>query len=302
MIHRLSALHVTEKLRESMQDSGDDFRFAAIESNLAEYADKCSSWHWHEFVEFALVAEGALECCTPTEELRLGPGDGYFINANVLHLTRMAPDCAAARLLVFQFETSLLTSAGGLSRRYVTPVERCAALPCLPLPRRDPASAEMLKTLEGLFDLCAGEPAAHELEVVGLTFHLWRQLYRAAEPALRSAAPEGDMPFVRLKALLAFIHAHFDEPISVPRLAREAHISEREVYRTFRQALNTTPTLYLLRHRLNHAARMLDESDASITEISLASGFSSPSYFCKAFRELTGASPRDFRRASRRVE
>ena len=128
MIHRLSALHVTEKLRESMQDSGDDFRFAAIESNLAEYADKCSSWHWHEFVEFALVAEGALECCTPTEELRLGPGDGYFINANVLHLTRMAPDCAAARLLVFQFETSLLTSAGGLSRRYVTPVERCAAL------------------------------------------------------------------------------------------------------------------------------------------------------------------------------
>ena len=36
-----------------------------------------------------------------------------------------------------------------------------------------------------------------------------------------------------------------------------------------------------------------------VTEISIACGFSSPSYFCKAFHDLTGLSPRDFRRANR---
>lgn len=39
MIHDLNALSVAEKLRESPQDSGDDFRSAALESNLAEYAN-----------------------------------------------------------------------------------------------------------------------------------------------------------------------------------------------------------------------------------------------------------------------
>ena len=90
MIHRLNALSLSEKLHESMQDSGEDLRFAAIEANLAEYADKCATWHWHEFVEFACVLEGEQECCTPGGVTRLRPGDGYFVNASVLHLNRIA--------------------------------------------------------------------------------------------------------------------------------------------------------------------------------------------------------------------
>lgn len=299
MIHRLNALSLSEKLHESMQDSGEDLRFAAIEANLAEYADKCATWHWHEFVEFACVLEGEQECCTPGGVTRLRPGDGYFVNASVLHLNRMVPGCSRARLRVFQFETALLTGAGAAPRRYVAPVERCASLEILPLRREDPAHRPLLDALSRLFGLCEQEPRCYELDVLALTFLLWRQLYQAAEPLLTQSAPGPEAPMERLKALLTHVHLHFAEPLSVPELARAAHISEREVYRAFRQGLDTTPTLYLLRHRLNHAARMLAEGDASVTEISIACGFSSPSYFCKAFHDLTGLSPRDFRRANR---
>ena len=85
----------------------------------------------------------------------------------------------------------------------------------------------------------------------------------------------------------------------MPDLADALHISQREVYRAFRQGLGVTPALYLLRLRLNHAARMLIETDRTVTEVALACGFSGPSYFCRAFRDLTGVAPRDFRRASR---
>lgn len=57
MVHHLNALSVTEKLRESLQDSGDDFQFTALESNLAEYANNVVTWHWHDFVEFVYVPE-----------------------------------------------------------------------------------------------------------------------------------------------------------------------------------------------------------------------------------------------------
>ena len=66
MIHRLNALSLTEKLRESLQDSGDDLPFAAVESDLTEYANNCASWHWHDFVELGWVVDGRLECSTPS--------------------------------------------------------------------------------------------------------------------------------------------------------------------------------------------------------------------------------------------
>ena len=302
MIHYLSALSVTEKLRESMQDSGDDFRFAAIESNLAEYANNCSAWHWHEFVEFAVVLEGTVECCTPGGTLALKPGEGYFINASVLHLNRMAPGCATTRFRVLQFETSLLTSARGVSRRYVAPIENCGALDCLALSPGNPLHAAILAEMGAVFDLCAAEPPAYELDVIGALFRVWRQLYAAAGPMLRAEDGSAMAPSPRLKALLAHVHAHYAEPLGVPDLADALHISQREVYRAFRQGLGVTPALYLLRLRLNHAARMLIETDRTVTEIALSCGFSGPSYFCRAFRDLTGASPRDFRRASRRPQ
>lgn len=43
MIHHLNTLSVTPKLQESLQDSGNDFPFAALESNLAEYANNATS-------------------------------------------------------------------------------------------------------------------------------------------------------------------------------------------------------------------------------------------------------------------
>ena len=61
MIHCLNSLSITEKLYESMQDSGDDFRFAAIEANLAAYIENYAAWHWHEAMEFGCVVEGAVD-------------------------------------------------------------------------------------------------------------------------------------------------------------------------------------------------------------------------------------------------
>ena len=117
-------------------------------------------------------------------------------------------------------------------------------------------------------------------------------------PMLRRPGGDRDASEDRIKSMLTFIHTHYDEPLGVAAIAASANISEREAYRCFRQVLGTTPTLYLLHHRIDRAARMLVETRMTVTQISLACGFSSPSYFCKAFHDLTGVSPRDFRRAN----
>jgi len=291
MIHHLNALSVSEKLRESLQDSGDDFPFAALESNLAGYANNATSWHWHDFVEFAWVTEGMLESSTPLRTLRLGPGDGYFINANVLHTQRMVGPAATIR--VIQFVPGLLAASGGIYRKYIHPVATCPGLEMLPL---EAVGAQ--DELRGAFALAEGEPEGYELGILERLDRAWMKLYAAAKPAFTAVAPP-DGHADRVKAMLACIHARYGEPLTVADIAAAANVSQREAFRCFRQVLGTTPTLYLLHHRVNNAARMLAETRLSVTEISMACGFSSPSYLWKAFRDINGVSPRAFRRGDR---
>ena len=41
-------------------------------------------WHWHEELEAAVVTEGGAVVAVGTERYALQPGEGFFVNANVL--------------------------------------------------------------------------------------------------------------------------------------------------------------------------------------------------------------------------
>ena len=299
MIHYLNELSLSEKLREAMQGSGEDFPFAAIESNLSEYVNNCASWHWHECVEFAYVVKGGVDCCTQNDAFKMREGEGHFVNANVLHLNRMAAGCSGAVFRVIQFETRLIAGSGQIAQRYIRPIEQCPGLSALRLTREDPRNREILDAVAAAFDVAESEPKGFELTILRQILRAWQALYGIAEPMLDGGQRMTDDASMRIKAMLGYMHTHYSEEIAIADIAAAASLSEREVYRTFRQVLDTTPTLYLARHRINAASRMLREKDMSITEIAVNCGFSNPSYFCKVFHNLTGMSPRDFRKASR---
>lgn len=80
--------------------------------------------------------------------------------------------------------------------------------------------------------------------------------------------------------------------MSVTDIARAAHLSEFHLHRVFREALGETIGRFVTRRRLETAAlRLAYETDRSITEIALSSGYSSSSNFGKAFSAYFGVSP-----------
>jgi AraC-like DNA-binding protein len=100
---------------------------------------------------------------------------------------------------------------------------------------------------------------------------------------------------IRIKQMLGFIHAHYAAPLTVSQIAAASVISESECYRCFRKVLDTSPIDYLLQYRIRVAAGMLAGSDASVSDICYATGFNSPSYFAKVFRQQRQCSPRAYR-------
>ena len=295
MIHYVDELSISEQLRESLRGADSGFPFSASELKGNEYVNNCAKWHWHSFVEFIYVMEGTLECCTPKGSREIRPGEGYFINTNVLHMNRIATGSDHVNYRVLHFETDVLTGALSIGSKYVAPIEKCSEADAVWLCPSEIHEREILDGICRIYEIAGSDPEQYELRILQSLVRGWTELFIVTEPMIRAGIHTSDRTSDRVKEMLACIHEHYMEKLNIDQIAAAASISRREAFRCFRQILDTTPTLYLLRYRINRGARMLMESEASVTEISFACGFSSPSYFCKAFHDITGVSPRTFR-------
>lgn len=95
---------------------------------------------------------------------------------------------------------------------------------------------------------------------------------------------------------MAYIHEHYAEPISREDVAAHIGVSARHLTRCFHQEMGVSPITYLSRYRVERAKRLLEAGDKTITEVAIATGFASSSYFADAFRRETGMSPREYQR------
>ena len=92
-----------------------------------------------------------------------------------------------------------------------------------------------------------------------------------------------------------WIDAHSHDVITLEDGAKAADMSPFHFLRVFAKVLGVTPHQYLVRCRLRHAARLLSDSEQSVTEIALQVGFGDLSNFVRTFRRAAGVSPRGFR-------
>lgn len=86
-----------------------------------------------------------------------------------------------------------------------------------------------------------------------------------------------------------------------PHVALAAELADTSV-RTLQRRLSSQGLTYSTivgRARFNVASRMLGESDVRMIEIALATAYSDPSHFARAFRRLAGVSPREYRNQAR---
>jgi transcriptional regulator GlxA family with amidase domain len=95
----------------------------------------------------------------------------------------------------------------------------------------------------------------------------------------------------KLRDLMALMAANIEEPISGEELSEFVGISRRQTERLFQHHLETSPSRYYLELRITHARRLLLQTNDSITNIALASGFVSTSHFSNCYKDYFGVSP-----------
>jgi transcriptional regulator GlxA family with amidase domain len=98
-----------------------------------------------------------------------------------------------------------------------------------------------------------------------------------------------------VRRAVAFIDEHADRDISAADIADAAHVTIRAVQLAFRRHLDTTPSDYLRRVRLDRAHQELCAASpgdgVTVTEIATRWGFASPSRFAASYRDTYGVLP-----------
>jgi len=117
--------------------------------------------------------------------------------------------------------------------------------------------------------------------------------------------PSSDIAPWQVRRAEEHIEAHWDRAMSIDSLCREIGTSARSIFAAFKRTRGYTPMEFLKHVRLRRAREMLSVPDGltSVTQVSIACGFSNLGHFAKdyrtAFAELpseTLAKARSYRR------
>lgn len=280
---------------EILPDFSPDFPCLASHVRLSRQLYPGAPWHWHRTVELFYVESGSLEYIIPEGRFVFPAGTGGFLNANVLHSSRIASDSQPTVQLLHMFDPGFLAGERGsrIERKYILPLTATGPR-LLPLHPDDPAQAKILAQLKESFALPDGQ-WGYELRLRAVLSELWLALFDLARPAMESSSSAGHSDAL-IKALMVYIHENYARNLSVDELAAAVHISRRACFRVFRENLRMTPLEYLRQYRLSKARTLLESTDLPITEIAYACCLGSSSYFGKTFREAFGCTPGGYRR------
>jgi AraC family transcriptional regulator len=105
----------------------------------------------------------------------------------------------------------------------------------------------------------------------------------------------------RLSRVMEFVDTHISENFTVADMAAVACMSPAHFARSFKARTGQSPHQLVSRKRLELAERMLLDPYLPMSEIALSTGFSSQSNFSRAFRNVTGMSPGDYRASQSRM-
>jgi transcriptional regulator GlxA family with amidase domain len=85
----------------------------------------------------------------------------------------------------------------------------------------------------------------------------------------------------KIEESIGYMMRHLDRPLRVSTLATEVNISPSHFFYLFKRHVGRTPIDYFIRLRLQHACRLLEETEMSVKAIAYTLGYDDPFYFSR---------------------
>lgn len=274
------------------------------------------SVHWHSACEILMPITNNYTAFVNNNEINLRPGDILMISPNIYH-SYEAPE--EGRRLFYLVDFSVIKNIPGVSQ-----ISSMLSPYVLITPEDYPEVHEKCKDLiMEVFDIHTN----HESCMVPVSStpkspNDWADLSemliytRLAEMCMlvarhfpqtirntsfQSANKSKRQEYVnRFTMVCNYIDAHFTEALTLEQAAEIANFSKFHFSRLFKEFTGESFYRYVNRKRIEHARHLLLNHNLTITEIALASGYSSNSVFIRMFKQFCECSPKEYRNQNRK--
>ena len=270
-------------------DTGHSYRYA--------YFDKFSpntnkvKWHYHPEVELVYINSGVGKRQVGTHLSNYQDGDLILIGSYLPHTGFTKGLVENQKEIVIQFKPDIFETAF----QNLEELKRINQL--LELSKKGVVFEGSIKEDIGL----RMEGLQYETQIDAfLTFvKILHDLAKEKEKKILNA--EG-YAFIssptenkRLKTIFNYIRDHFMEPIALEDISAQIFMTPQSFCRFFKKSTTKTFTTFLNEYRINHATKLLSETDVDVKTVCYESGFNNLSNFFRNFRKITQLTPKAYR-------
>lgn len=275
-----------------------DYAFPVLVSyeSLRKYESGSFLWHWHPEIELTLITNGKMVYKINSEEFNLKEGDAIFCNSGILHSGSMfaAQNCDYIPItfdpkVIYGFENSIIYS------KYVKPIIQDFYFPYIIFDGSEEWHKDVIEIIKKIIETNKLKTEEKELEIVICLQQFWQLIFKH-----RKNIPQPDvdsnLDFERLRAIITYIELNYESKITLDDISSKINLCKEECCRLFKRCMNTSIFDYIIQFRIEKSARLLKETEASITDIAQSVGFNDANHFAKLFRREKGIPPSQFRR------
>ena len=160
-----------------------------------------------------------------------------------------------------------------------------------------PVFLKMCDLFKELVPLYINEPEGYRLRTESIVLELLYLLARHFSiPLVKEDLPEGEAEPLRIQEILAYIEAHYAEPLTLETVSAEFGLSREYFSRLFHKSVGITFLQHLNRVRIAHLYDDLIHTDEGIMNLCERHGLTNYKLFSRLFKEIYGCTPREIRR------
>lgn len=286
------ALELFSDLSERLKYNVPDFPICVYRGSLRFFDTNAFAYHWHADLEFVWILEGSMDYVVNGQKIHLGRGDGIFVNSKRLHRgsSTGSEHCVYIVVTVHPMLLGENTFAGKV---YLDQKFGHTAEDFLFLSSGVPWQQNVLNLLGGMHESMLGAPdnllhlLAQAVSLCACTADRIRE--NSVEPV------EADQLAI-IHRMTDYIHQRYESKLTIDEIAAAGSVCRSRCCELFKRHVHLTPNHYLTRYRIRKSCEMLKETSRPVSEISLACGFQTSSYFSHVFRKQIGQTPQDYRK------
>ncbi|MBO4941721.1 MAG: helix-turn-helix domain-containing protein [Clostridia bacterium] len=237
-----------------------------------------SKVHYHDEYELYYLVHGETNYFIRDEIFKVKEGDFVFVPKGVIHNTD-SEECLNNERILLSFSDSILTAEASEHIKVLSK-EKLIYIP----QKSRHIVEELLNKIKNEYE---NKPDFSK-ELINLyTLEILVLLCRLKETSTRDL----DETERIIQSISEYISSNFHQDLTLKSLSRKFAMSEGHLSRKFKSISGMGLCEYITFVRIHNAAKLLSQTDYSLTEISSMCGFNDSNYFSSVFKKIKGTTP-----------